>query len=111
MPELPEVQTVVDSLRPSLLGAVITRVMMHRHDIVQPNDVNLVEKLTGRRVSEITRRGKREWVEDAWFGLMRQIAWYVGARAGMRRGRRVFRGEAEARRDRGGIAYPEPPRP
>jgi hypothetical protein len=40
---------------------------------------------------------------------MRQVAWYVGARAGMRRGARVFRGEAERRRAGGGIAYPTPP--
>lgn len=57
----------------------------------------------------IARRGRREWVEDAWFGLMRQVAWYVGARAGMRRGRRVFAGEAERRRAAHGIAFPEPP--
>ena len=56
------------------------------------------------------RRGKREWVEDAWFGLMRQLTWYAGARAGMRRGARIFRGEADARREGGGPAYPEPPR-
>ena len=57
----------------------------------------------------LTRRGRREWVEDAWFGLMRQAAWYVGARAGMWRGARIFRGEGRARRERGGPAYPEPP--
>jgi glycosyltransferase involved in cell wall biosynthesis len=57
----------------------------------------------------LTRRGRREWVEDAWFGLMRQVAWYFGARWGMRRGARIFRGEARARRERGGPAYPRPP--
>ncbi len=57
------------------------------------------------------RRGKREWVEDAWFGLMRQVAWYAGARAGMRRGARIFAGEASARTERGGPAYPRPPQP
>ena len=47
-------------------------------------------------------------LEDAWFGLMRQVAWYVGARAGMcaRRPRLPRRGagapSAEAR-------LPEPP--
>ena len=54
---------------------------------------------------------RREFLEDAWFGLMRQIAWYLGARAGMWRGRLLFRGEARARRARGGPAYPEPPCP
>ena len=55
------------------------------------------------------RRGRRAWVEDAWFGFMRQLAWYAGARAGMRRGARIFRGEADGRRADGGIAFPEPP--
>ena len=55
------------------------------------------------------RRGKGEWVEDAWFSLLRQLAWYAGARAGMRRGTRIFCGEADARRADGGIAYPKPP--
>lgn len=55
------------------------------------------------------RRGKGEWVEDAWFSLLRQLAWYAGARAGMRRGARIFCGEADARRADGGIAYPKPP--
>lgn len=57
----------------------------------------------------VTRRGRREWAEDAWFGLMRQAAWYFGARAGIWRGRRVFRGEAQSRTARGGPAYPQPP--
>jgi hypothetical protein len=54
---------------------------------------------------------RREYLEDAWFGLMRQVAWYLGARAGLWRGARVFRGEAQARKARGGPIYPEPPRP
>lgn len=57
----------------------------------------------------LRRRGRRKWVEDAWFGLMHQAAWYVGARLGMWRGARIFRGEAAARELRGGPAYPEPP--
>ncbi len=54
---------------------------------------------------------RREFLEDAWFGLMRQVAWYLGARAGMARGALLFRGEARARRHCGGPAYPEPPQP
>jgi glycosyltransferase involved in cell wall biosynthesis len=53
---------------------------------------------------------RTEYLADAWFGLMRQAAWYLGARAGMWRGARLFRGEARARADRGGPSYPEPPR-
>jgi len=54
---------------------------------------------------------RRSFLEDAWFGLMRQAAWYLGARAGMWRGARVFAGEASARTERGGPAFPEPPPP
>ena len=54
---------------------------------------------------------RREFLEDAWFGLMRQVGWYLGARAGMLRGALLFRGEARARKARGGPGYPEPPRP
>ena len=54
---------------------------------------------------------RREYLEDAWFGLMRQAAWYIGARIGMWRGALMFRSEARARRRAGGARYPEPPRP
>lgn len=59
MPELPEVQTVVDSLRPKLLGRKIARVKLNRTDIVDPAEIDLPARLTGRTVSDITRRGKR----------------------------------------------------
>ena len=52
---------------------------------------------------------RRSYLEDAWFGLLRQFAWYAGARAGMWKGSRVFAGEARARAERGGPVYPEPP--
>ena len=39
----------------------------------------------------LRRRGRREWIEDAWFDLLRQIAWWAGARAGLRRGARIWR--------------------
>ena len=32
----------------------------------------------------------REWIEDAWFDLLRQVAWWVGARAGLRKGARIW---------------------
>ncbi|HSU66985.1 MAG TPA: bifunctional DNA-formamidopyrimidine glycosylase/DNA-(apurinic or apyrimidinic site) lyase [Tepidisphaeraceae bacterium] len=59
MPELPEVQTVVDTLRPKLLGRKITRVVLNRQDIVTPSDVDLAARLAGRTISDISRRGKR----------------------------------------------------
>jgi cellulose synthase/poly-beta-1,6-N-acetylglucosamine synthase-like glycosyltransferase len=36
------------------------------------------------------RRGRVEWIEDAWFDLLRQVAWWIGARAGLRRGARIW---------------------
>src|SRR3954454_1991366 len=59
MPELPEVQTVVDTLRPRLLGRRIVRVVHVRPDIVSPPDVDLRRKLRGRTVRDIRRRAKR----------------------------------------------------
>jgi cellulose synthase/poly-beta-1,6-N-acetylglucosamine synthase-like glycosyltransferase len=38
----------------------------------------------------LRRRGKRSWIEDAWFDLLRQIAWWIGVRAGLRRGARIW---------------------
>jgi glycosyltransferase involved in cell wall biosynthesis len=52
---------------------------------------------------------RRAYLEDAWFGFMRQAAWYIGARAGMWRGARIFRGEADERAARGGITHPRAP--
>ena len=40
--------------------------------------------------ASIRRRGDRRWIEDAWFDLLRQIAWWIGVRAGLRRGRRIW---------------------
>src|SRR5262245_13859693 len=31
-------------------------------------------------------RGRAVWLEDGWFNLMRQVAWWLGSRAGLRRG-------------------------
>jgi cellulose synthase/poly-beta-1,6-N-acetylglucosamine synthase-like glycosyltransferase len=31
--------------------------------------------------------GKRIWIEDAWFNLLRNLAWWAGLRAGLLRGR------------------------
>lgn len=59
MPELPEVQTVVNTLRPKLLGRKIVRVQLNRQDIVSPSDIDLSKLLTGRSITDIVRRGKR----------------------------------------------------
>src|SRR5690242_1880268 len=59
MPELPEVQTIVTTLRPRLLGRIIAEVQLARQDIVQPPDADLRALLQGRSVRDIMRRGKR----------------------------------------------------
>ena len=59
MPELPEVQTVVNSLQPRLLGQLLVRVRLHRRDILQPAGTDLVRRLTDRTIVSIDRRGKR----------------------------------------------------
>lgn len=41
--------------------------------------------------------GRTEWTEDAWYGFLRQLAWYTGGHAGLIRGARIWRG-AETRR-------------
>jgi formamidopyrimidine-DNA glycosylase len=59
MPELPEVQTVVDTLRPQVVGRRIARVTLHRTDIVTPKQIDLPKLLTNHMVTDLTRRGKR----------------------------------------------------
>ena len=59
MPELPEVQTVVNTLSPHLVGRTIRRVVHLRADIVEPAGFDLVNHLLGRRVESIHRRAKR----------------------------------------------------
>ena len=50
MPELPEVQTVVTTLRPRVTGATLAVVRLNRTDIVSPVGVDLGPLLTGRAV-------------------------------------------------------------
>ena len=59
MPELPEVQTVVTTLRPGVVGKLIRGVVLHRTDIVCPPDADLPAHLVGRKVASVDRRGKR----------------------------------------------------
>lgn len=59
MPELPEVQTVVDTLLPRVKGARIVGLVHLRPDIVRPCGFDLPAALVGRVVADITRRGKR----------------------------------------------------
>jgi formamidopyrimidine-DNA glycosylase len=59
MPELPEVQTVVDSLRPGLVGQWLAGVRLARQDVLRPSGFDLPGALAGRRAAAVSRRGKR----------------------------------------------------
>jgi len=58
MPELPEVETVRQGLRPVLEGRTLTHVRANRPDLRFPIPENLSEAMTGRRVLRIDRRAK-----------------------------------------------------
>jgi len=58
MPELPEVETVVRGLTPVLTGAVLARVIVNRPDLRRPIPVDLGQRLTNARVTEVARRAK-----------------------------------------------------
>lgn len=59
MPELPEVQTVVSTLRPRVAGARVVGVRLNRTDIVTPTGVDLIQLVSGRTIVSVDRRAKR----------------------------------------------------
>lgn len=59
MPELPEVQTVVNTLRPRVRGRTIREVRLTRDDVLTPPGVDFARLVAGRTVAEISRRAKR----------------------------------------------------
>jgi formamidopyrimidine-DNA glycosylase len=59
MPELPEVQTVVDRLDPALAGARIAKVRLRRRDIVKHGAATFTRRISGRTVRGVSRHGKR----------------------------------------------------
>jgi formamidopyrimidine-DNA glycosylase len=58
MPELPEVETVRRGLEPHLVGRRLVRVAARRPDLRFPLPEGFVQRLTGARVTGLTRRGK-----------------------------------------------------
>ncbi len=58
MPELPEVETTVAGLRAVLDGEIITRAEPRRCDLRWPMPVDLRQRLTGARVTGLSRRAK-----------------------------------------------------
>ncbi len=58
MPELPEAETIVRGLRPSLTGRRIVRTRVHHADVVDPSPGRLARVLKLRTIERIGRRGK-----------------------------------------------------
>ena len=58
MPELPEVETVMRGLQPSMEGEVITRADVNRPDLRWPFPDRMADRLSGRRVLSMRRRSK-----------------------------------------------------
>ena len=58
MPELPEVETTVRGLARFLDGERITRVVMNRPDLRRPFPPDLVQVMTGAKVTGLSRRAK-----------------------------------------------------
>jgi formamidopyrimidine-DNA glycosylase len=63
MPELPEVETTVRGLRPVLDGQVLTLVEARRSDLRRPFPADLRQRLTGARVTGLSRRAKYGVIE------------------------------------------------
>lgn len=59
MPELPEVQTIVDTLRPLVLGRRVQRFELLREDFAQPAGFDWKSATARRRIVNLQRRAKR----------------------------------------------------
>jgi cellulose synthase/poly-beta-1,6-N-acetylglucosamine synthase-like glycosyltransferase len=67
---------------------------MGGHPVAPPRIHDLIRPLQGLAIvvwARIRRRGRNEWIEDAWFDLLRQLAWCIGARVGLHRGAGIWR--------------------
>ncbi len=59
MPELPEVETVVRALRPSVLGRAITEInVLWSKELHNSDPQSFADRVTGQQVQQLTRRGK-----------------------------------------------------
>jgi formamidopyrimidine-DNA glycosylase len=63
MPELPEVETTVRGLEPVLLGRRIASIETRRPDLRRPFPEDLRQRMTGARVTALTRRAKYGLIE------------------------------------------------
>ena len=63
MPELPEVETTVRGLQSVLNGQRLTRVETRRADLRRPFPVDLRQRMTGARITGLSRRAKYGLIE------------------------------------------------
>jgi len=63
MPELPEVETTVAGLRPVLEGKKLRLVEPRRADLRRPFPTDLRQRMTGARVTQLSRRAKYGLIE------------------------------------------------
>jgi cellulose synthase/poly-beta-1,6-N-acetylglucosamine synthase-like glycosyltransferase len=67
---------------------------MGGHRVTPPRIRDIGRPLQGLGIviwARLRRRGDPQWIEDAWFDFLRQVAWWIGARVGLRRGARIWR--------------------
>lgn len=58
MPELPEAETIVRGLRPTIVGRLVRRAEVLREDILREPKERFARKLRGRSLTRVDRRGK-----------------------------------------------------
>lgn len=58
MPELPEVETILNKLRPRILNATIARITTRRKDLRFPFPKNFATNLKGQKILKLSRRSK-----------------------------------------------------
>ncbi len=64
MPELPEVETIVRDIRPSLVGRRVGRVVLSHDDVLRGvTRRRLVRRLTGATIRSVSRRAKHAVIE------------------------------------------------
>lgn len=70
MPELPEVETTLNGLRPWLLGSRIIRLVVRERRLRWPIEARLANKIRGRTVTGMRRRGKYMVIKLGRGGLL-----------------------------------------
>ena len=73
MPELPEVETTLNGIRPCLLGSRIARLIVRERRLRWPIDARLEEKVRGRTITAMRRRGKYMLINLDHGGLLMHL--------------------------------------